>query len=1115
MSLNQGGDMSYKSALLCVSLLVSMSLWGQSTGQIQGHVQDESGSAVPAADLKAVQTDTGAIRTATTGSDGVYVLSNLPIGPYRLEVSKPGFTAYVQTGIVLQVASTPTVDVTLKVGAVTEQVRVEADAALVETEKTGIGTVIENRRILELPLNGRNVVDLIQLAGSAVPSGTGSPGASQPGSQAISVAGGQNFGVSYWLDGAEFINPLDSTSMPFPFPDALQEFKVETSALSAQNGLHSGASINAVTKAGSNSFHGDLFEFLRNGDVNARNFFATTPDTLKRNQYGGTAGGPIKKNKLFFFAGYQGTRIRQDSASSTAFVPTALMLAGDFSQFASAACNGGKPLALGAPFVNGRVSPSLFSPVALKVVSFLPTSNDACGRTTFGAQVVSDQWQATGRVDFQLSDKHSIFARYMNTAYFQPPPFALTHSVLSTTTGGHDQNATSVAFGDTYLLSSTLVNSFRASFYRMAGHTTISDFFSGCDIGVKLYRYPPVAHETSLSVTGGFSIGSGNAATAFLTPTTYQIGDDVSYVKGSHQFAFGFAAHQYRASTVGYVTAQSVFSFSGIASGSGMSDFLLGRLSSLTAEAPNIEFTRKNYIGIYGQDTWKVTPRLTLNLGVRWEPFIPQQQTNNAIYNFSVSRFLQNIRTTQYNNAPPGFTYPGDPGFMGNMGINHQWNLWAPRVGIAWDPAGDGKTSIRAAYGLAYDFVNSEFWVNSTLSPPWGNLTKINGPISFADPWATVPGGNIFPYSFDKNVPFVSFGSFISMPTTMKTTSVSSWNLSIQRQIGTSWLVSAAYAGSETSHVWASFQLNPGVIVPSAFPIGTCPTGVTVGCNSTTNLNQRRILYLQNPQGAQGIGYLDQFDDGGTSSYNALILTLQKRLSKGLSISSNYTWSHCIGDQSQGAGISGSGIGFNHPDNRHMDRGNCVSTQAAGSFSTDRRQIFNLSVVAQSPRFTNRTMRAVGSNWTLSGIYRASSGGWLTATTTTDRQLSGQSNQRPNQILENPLCDHPNSGCWINLAAFAIPALGTLGNLGTANIPGPGFFQIDFALSRSFRIHEGITYEVRGEAFNVTNSFRAGTQFFGVPTGLSGVTTSQNNTFGQILSALDPRILQFAMKLVF
>ena len=295
-----------------VFLLLAFSalIWAQngSTSQIQGTVHDPTGAAVPGADVKATQTDTGAVRTATTGADGGYVLANLPIGPYRLDVTKAGFSSYAQTGIVLQVAVNPTVDVALKIGTASESVQVEANTTQVETQATGVGQVLENQRILELPLNGRNTADLVTLAGPVVLAST-STSRSWQGTR-------RRRGYSRWraepplapryrLDGAMHNNPFDNFNMPLPFPDALQEFKVETSALTAQNGVHSGASVNAVTKSGTNNFHGDAFEFIRNGDLDARNFFAAARDTLKRNQFGGTVGGPVMKNKLFFFAGIQ------------------------------------------------------------------------------------------------------------------------------------------------------------------------------------------------------------------------------------------------------------------------------------------------------------------------------------------------------------------------------------------------------------------------------------------------------------------------------------------------------------------------------------------------------------------------------------------------------------------------------------------------------------------------------------------------------------------------------------------------------------------------------------------------------------------------------------------
>jgi len=304
-------------------LLISVSctaLWGQATSQITGVVRDSSGLAVPGAEVKVTQTSTGLVRTFTSSADGGYLFTNLPIGPYTLEVAKEGFSKYVQSGIVLQVDTNPTLDAILKVGSVTEQIVVEANAALVETHSTGVGTVVDNQRVVELPLNGRNPIELIAISGMAN-AGTGGGALNSIRNYptiAVSVAGGQGDGNSYLLDGANHNDVMNNLNLPLPFPDALQEFKVETSALPAQYGMHSGAAINAVTKSGGNQFHGDVFEFVRNGDFNARNAFASSRDTLKRNQWGGTLGGPVLKNKLFFFAGYQRTSQRSDPPQSFA-----------------------------------------------------------------------------------------------------------------------------------------------------------------------------------------------------------------------------------------------------------------------------------------------------------------------------------------------------------------------------------------------------------------------------------------------------------------------------------------------------------------------------------------------------------------------------------------------------------------------------------------------------------------------------------------------------------------------------------------------------------------------------------------------------------------------------
>ena len=376
----------YLRAALVISLFAATgNLWAQATAQISGTARDQSGAVLPGVEIRATQAETGITRAAVTNETGSYVLSNLPIGPYKLEASLPGFRTYAQTGIVLQVESNPVINVTLEVGQVAETVEVQANAALVETRSTSVGQVVENTRILELPLNGRQAVELIGLAGAAAPAPATDAQARDPFNKiAFSVAGGLNTGVSFTLDGAFHMNPQGNGYMSTPFPDALQEFKVETSATAAASGGKSAGSVSLVTKSGTNDIHGDVFEFVRNGIFNARNSFALKRDTIKRNQYGGTIGGPILKNKLFFFSGYQGTTIRQDPTSLIATVPTAAMYAGDFTAITSAACNAGRQVTLKAPFVNNTINPALFSKAALKYAGKLPQTSNPCGTVIYG-----------------------------------------------------------------------------------------------------------------------------------------------------------------------------------------------------------------------------------------------------------------------------------------------------------------------------------------------------------------------------------------------------------------------------------------------------------------------------------------------------------------------------------------------------------------------------------------------------------------------------------------------------------------------------------------------------------------------------------------------------------
>src|SRR5262249_16321376 len=442
-------------------------------------------------------------------------------------------------------------------GQVSETIEVQANAAMVETRSTGVGQVMENARILELPLVGRQVYDLVTLAGGSVQTGVAQTTnrAAYPGTPTFSIAGSLNTGNTVTLDGGMHNDVASNTALPLPFPDALQEFKVETSSLPAQYGFHSGAALNAVTKSGTNDYHGSLFEFVRNYKFNGRNFFSAKKDFLKRNQFGGTIGGPIKENKLFFFGGYQGTITRQDAVEQRAQVPTTAMLNGDFTAFASAACRTGPAITLPSPFVGNKlVDTSILSKAAINLVKRLPTPQNDCGTVVFGNPVRSNEHQLVGKVDYNWSTTHQVFGRYIGAFFDQPPAYALSKNLLSTPARGSSLKVNSIVAGDTYLIGSKIVNSFRATWNRTTDLKKPASFFAASDVGVKIWNDPP--DYMTLAVTGGFSIGGAGSSYLHWAWTTGQLSDDVSVVHGNHQLAFG-------ASLVGYQSNSHHSTFSG------------------------------------------------------------------------------------------------------------------------------------------------------------------------------------------------------------------------------------------------------------------------------------------------------------------------------------------------------------------------------------------------------------------------------------------------------------------------------------------------------------------------------------------------------------------------
>jgi Carboxypeptidase regulatory-like domain len=1087
------------------SLFCLSTIWGQSvsTSQITGAVRDATGLPVPGAEVKVTQTSTGAVRSVMSGPDGAYVIPNLPVGPYQLEVSKEGFSKYVQTGILLQVDSNPTIDTILQLGSVAEQVVVQADAAMVETQKTGVGQVVDSTRVVDLPLNGRQETQLIFLAGAASLGAAGDLNSNKNYPNiVISVAGGQGNGLTYLLDGGTHNDPYNNLSIPLPFPDALQEFKVETSALPAQYGHHSAAAVNAVTKSGTNDYHGDLFEFVRNGDLNARDFFASTRDTLKRNQFGGVLGGPIHRNRLFFFLGYQGTIQRSDPTQSTGFVPTEAMLNGNFTQFASAACNAkgqiNLPASLG--FTNDMISPTLLNASALEIASHLPVTQNPCGRVLYGTLQNYVEHLGIGRVDYQLSSRHSVFGRFEAAHLDQPSSYTGTN-LLAATTGNLAYRDYSAVLGDTYLIGSGTISSFHFTVNRITSVKTPKPFFSAEDLGINMYV--PYPTYITLSVTSAFSLGGASDTPGHFNSTNFQTAEDITLVRGSHQIAFGVNYMHPELNVLSTLNANGSFTFSGQISGLALVDFLLGKPSAFSQGTSTLIYDRQQYVGLYAQDSWRLSSRLTVNAGLRWEPFLPTYSKYGHFDHFSPAWFASGERSSVYVNAPAGEMFPGDPGFPGNAFSFSKLSDVAPRFGIVLDPKGDGRMTIRAAYGVFYDLPHLFFTSGWGQDPPYGSLVSLTSPAGgFSNPWQGYAGGNPFPIVLSDKITFPTAGTYVSAPLHVNPTYLNQWNLSIQKQVGRDWLVTGNYLGDSTIHLWTGNQENPAVFMG----LGPCViNNVSYStCSTLANVNQRRLLYLQNPAQGQYYAGINQLDDGGTANYNALLVSLQRRLEHGVTILANYTLSHCIGDLANSE-LGVTGPLYTVPFDRRSDRGNCATS--------DRRQIFNLSAVGQSPKFSSRLAQTIAGDWQLSAIMSAQSAQHFSVTTGVDNALTGQSAERPNLVLTNTYPASQTVNTWISSAAFASPDSGTYGNLGINNLLGPGSLQLDMSLSRVFRVREGQSLHFRAEAFNILNRLNASTPVSSLSAANFGQITSDIN--GSITTTGDPRILQLALKYLF
>jgi hypothetical protein len=712
-----------------------------------------------------------------------------------------------------------------------------------------------------------------------------------------------------------------------------------------------------------------------------------------------------------------------------------------------------------------------------------------------------------GRIDYQMTGNQLIFGRYMGTKQTIPAPWTGPgDNILKTSTAGTTDQLHALALGHTDVISATVVNALRFTYNSTNSRRGQNPgFFSPVDMGVRMYSYPP-GDQFPLTVTNSFDINSGGATLRRSTHQTYGLANDLTLVRGSHQLGFGANVRRWKFDTISTSRTGGTWTVDGSLTGHSMADFLTGRVARLEIGGPNILDISNIYLGAYAQDAWRISNRVTLNAGVRWEPYFGQQVLNDAVVIFRKENFDRGIRSQVFLNAPPGLIYPGDEGFPeGKTGLNTQWWNLAPRAGLAWDVHGDGRLAVRSSYSMGYDFMAGEYHNINAGAPPFGNRSLITDPPGLMDnPWGHL-GGDPHPIVTGPNVSYIPFGAFGSMDPGINSPRAQQWNLTVERQLGESWGVSAAYLGSYADRLWAQSAINPGVFLG----LGPCTLNTATGprtfpvCSTTGNLNERRKLSLENPVRAAQIGALDLNSDVGWQKYHGLKLQARHRTSTGVSLSGSYTRSRCKGTPTAND-FNQTSAGYNDPDNPDFDAGYC---------DQDRRHLGTLNLAYQTPDVGSGIVRALSSNWRLSGILNARSGRRLNITSGRDNALIGShtSVQRPDQIRDDIYGPGRNASDlkpgqqidnYFNRDAFAHAAPGMLGNAIRNVAEGPKYWQVDLAISRLVPVGTQ-RFELRIETFNLFNTFNWG----------DPATNFNAANFGRITTqAGTPRIMQFGVK---
>ena len=1053
----------------------SRSLAAQTTtGAITGVVRDADGRVVPGATIRARHEGTNVATDTVSDAQGLYSLRGLAVGRYTVSAELAGFQTFQSPGVVVRVNDEVRLDVSLRVGAVTETLTVSGSARVVDTTSSTLRTVVDQQRIENLPLNGRNPTQLMTLVAGVLPDTTTSltSGATYPGVQPVSSGGARANTTNYVLDGGSNNDHYSNAPNPMPNPDALQEFSVQTNSFSAEYGRNAGAIVNAVTRAGSNRFQGVAFGYLRHHNMNASNFF--TPgqsDGLERYQYGGTFGGPIVKARTFFFGSYQGTDQKSAPQDRNTLVPTAAMRSGDFSAITRQLRN---PFT-GEPFPGNQIPVGLFNPAAREILDdWIPLPNPGAGDSPltlkYRQAVESADHQYLARLDHRISGNHSLYGRFW-VSRASTPPVLEDGNAINSAFGRTWQN-TIASVNDSYVISPRVVNNLVVTFNRTNNynfHILPPNYGS---LGITDV-YNDDAPQWFFNVSGYFGINTGDTNT-FLR-NEFQLVNTTRWSLGKHDLAFGADYAYGQGDIVNNFRANGRYTFNGSApfSGDGLADFMLGKFSSFEQGIGEYKNTRMHSIALFVQDNFRVNSRLTANLGVRWDPFTAYKDETNR-----TACYRPGVESQVYTNAPIGAAYPGDDRCP-EGGYDADWLNVGPRLGLAYDPFGDGRTSVRAGYGVFFDRPNTIATNSAANQGPFGTVITFPGDANNSLTTTFAGRSNPFPadpFSVASDVAFVLPHQMFSFSEDFENGTMETWHLTVEREVVPTWMVRAAYAGSRGSDLPIGREVNPAIYAAGA---------------TTATTNQRRAL-------APNFGAITMIEPTGRSTYHSLQLSVDKRFAKGFTLLANYTLSKSL-DHSSDNKLTG--VTQTNPADLEFDW---------GPANFDRRHRLVTSWLWEIPgKPSNRALDAIVGGWALSGIWTWQSGQPFTVTSGVDNARSGTGGQRVDQVGDPDLSGDRSHGeqvqAWFNTAAFTANALGTFGNVGRNAMRGPRYATVDLGLQKTFPITGTVKTQFRLEAFNVLNNVN-----FGLP-----VSAQNNGNFGRILSADSPRILQLALRLMF